>query len=85
MDIDRIRKKIDEVDYEILKLINERIELGLQTRKFKSFIYDEKREKQVLMQIKKHSRSFGFIQESFVEEFFKVVIKECRKVQNRKN
>ena len=45
MDLKKVRQRIDRIDYEIVKLLNERIELGLRTRKLKPAVEDKEREK----------------------------------------
>ena len=44
MDLEEIRKKLDKVDFEILKLLNGRMELALLTRKFKKDISNSEEE-----------------------------------------
>jgi chorismate mutase len=48
MNLNEIRNKIDHIDGEILKLVYERMELGLRTRKQKLTVTDKEREEQVL-------------------------------------
>jgi prephenate dehydratase/chorismate mutase len=84
MSLDKIRKKIDQIDYEILKLLQERIELALRTRKFKEDIQDRKRETQILEQLKKYSSILNLIQGDFVEKLFTEIMNENRKFQEKK-
>jgi prephenate dehydratase/chorismate mutase len=79
MDLSDIRKKIDAIDFEILKLLNSRMEYGLRTKKFKKGITDEKRESEVIEYIRKHSR--GLIEPEFCKGLFLQVITEGKRLQ----
>ena len=56
MDLNDIRKRIDMIDFEILKLLNSRLEYALRTKRFKTQITDQKRESEVIEYIRKHSQ-----------------------------
>ncbi|HYK87437.1 MAG TPA: prephenate dehydratase domain-containing protein [Acidobacteriota bacterium] len=79
MDLNDIRKKIDAIDFEILKLLNSRMEYGLRTKKFKKGITDEKRESEVIEYIRKHAR--GLIEPDFCKGLFRQVIAEGKRLQ----
>lgn len=84
MNLEEIRKNIDQIDYEILKLLNERIELSLRTRKFKDNIHDRERENQILNRLKRYSNILNLIQGDFVEKLFTEIISENRKFQEKR-
>jgi prephenate dehydratase len=79
MDLSDIRKKIDAIDFEILKLLNSRMEYGLRTKKFKKGITDEKRESEVIEYIRKHAQ--GLIEPEFCKRLFLHVIAEGKRLQ----
>ncbi len=79
MDLSDIRSKIDIIDFEILKLLNSRMEYALRTKKFKRDITDEKRESEVLEYIRKHSQ--GLIEPDFCKRLFLQVIAEAKRLQ----
>lgn len=81
MDLQKIRNDIDSIDREILRLINERLELGLRTTKFKEDIYDKQRENQILEQLTALSGAYGLIQPDFVEKLYHEILSESRKLQ----
>ncbi|MFW6159719.1 MAG: prephenate dehydratase [Acidobacteriota bacterium] len=83
MKLDQIRKKIDQIDDEILNLLRERMELGLKAKKLKKFIRDKEREKQVLRRLKEHCCNLHLIEPDFIEKFFSEVIEENRKLQEK--
>lgn len=80
MDLSDIRKKIDSIDFEILKLLNSRMEYSLRTKKFKKGVTDEKREGEVIEYIQKHSQ--GLIEPDFCKGLFKQVIAEGKRLQS---
>jgi prephenate dehydratase/chorismate mutase len=79
MDLKDIRKKIDTIDFEILKLLNSRMEYSLRTKKFKSGVTDQKRESEVIEYIRKHSQ--GLIEPEFCKGLFAQVIAESKRLQ----
>jgi len=83
MSLETIRREIDRLDYEILKLLSRRIELALRTKRFKSRICDSKRENQILERTKRYSGILNLIQPSFTEKLFREIIKETRKLQEK--
>lgn len=79
MDLNDIRKKIDTIDFEILKLLNSRMEFALRTKKFKRGITDERRESEVIEYIRKHSQ--GLIEPEFCKGLFSQIIGESKRLQ----
>ncbi len=79
MDLSDIRNKIDTIDFEILKLLNSRMEYSLRTRKFKTGITDSKREDEVIEYIQQHSQ--GLIEPEFCKRLFMQVIAEGKRLQ----
>lgn len=81
MELEKVRKRINLVDSEILRLLNERMELTLSTKKLKKEIMDPEREKEVLRLIKKNSK--GVIDEKFSEKVFQEIIAESKRLQEK--
>ena len=79
MDLKEIRKKIDILDSRILALLNDRMELALMAKKYKSRIEDTDREKELLKRIRENST--GLINSEFLEKIYIDIIKESKKVQ----
>ena len=53
-----IRRKIDETDIKIIKLLNQRASLAKQTAQFKAqSVYDPKREKEVIKKISTNNKN----------------------------
>lgn len=81
MTLQEIRKKLDKIDFQLLKLLNSRMELGLETKKFKKSVEDSQREAEVLEKIR--NRSSALIAPQFCEKLFKEIISESKKLQSR--
>jgi prephenate dehydratase/chorismate mutase/prephenate dehydratase len=79
MNLKTIRKNIDLLDSEILKLLKDRMEQILLTKKFKFQIEDSGREKEVFERIKKNST--GLINADFIRKIYIEIIKESKNLQ----
>ena len=79
MGLSKIRKGIDLLDSEILKLLNDRMELVLMAKKFKGTIQDSEREKEVLSRIRMNSTDL--INAGFIESIYREIIRESKKLQ----
>jgi prephenate dehydratase/chorismate mutase/prephenate dehydratase len=82
MNLEDIRKNIDRLDAEILKLLNDRMEQALLAAKFKKRIEDSRREAAVLEGIKKGSTSL--ISREFLQGIYGPIIEESKKLQNKR-
>ncbi len=79
MSLQEIRKKIDIKDATIVKLLNDRMELALMSKKFKKDIEDTKREDELLLKIRENAG--GLINPEFIEKLFLEIITESKKLQ----
>ena len=79
MTLDEIRRKINTIDFELLKLLNTRMEYALRTTTLKQGITDSKRENQVLDYIAMHSQ--GLIKPEFCRSLFQQIIGESKRLQ----
>ena len=79
MDLADIRKRINMLDFEILKLLNSRMEYALRTKSFKVSVEDLAREHEVIDYIQKHSQ--GLIRPEFCRNLFTDVISESKRLQ----
>lgn len=79
--LEELRQKIDVIDFEILKLINQRMEHTLRTRKLKSKVVDRNREEEVIATIR--NRSTTLIRPEFSEELYRKLIAESKFLQNK--
>ncbi len=81
MELKDIRKKIDVIDQEVLGLLAERMEMALQTRRFKGDVRDGSREAQVLERALRYSRASATLPSGFVEKLFNSIMEESRRLQ----
>jgi prephenate dehydratase/chorismate mutase/prephenate dehydratase len=79
MDLKQIREEINRVDYEIIKLLNRRLEMALRTKKFKTQVVDKEREKQVIENVQKIP--LKLVEKEFSTKLFENIISECRGIQ----
>ena len=80
--IENNRKKIDEIDEEIIRLLNERMKLSKEIGKIKQknniSIEDKEREKEL---IKKLFQKKEDLSEDFIEETYSIILKYSKKQQ----
>lgn len=81
MGLEEIRKDIDVIDSKILKLLNDRMELVIMAKRFKTQIQDSQREKELFDRIRRESR--GLINAEFVERIYVEVVKESKNLQEK--
>lgn len=81
MDIQDLRREIDRIDFELVKLIKTRMETGLKIRKLKKEITDPGREEQVLNRVTAHANALGLVTPEFARELFTNLIQESKTLQ----
>lgn len=79
MDLNEVRKNIDIIDAEVVRLINERIELALRAKKLKDEIVDDVREGKVVDHVRSYSQYL--IDPDFIEKIFTDFIEESKRIQ----
>jgi len=85
-ELDHLRQKIDELDYQIHDLINDRARISLEISAVKIkhsgpdvTFYRPEREKVIIDAVKAYNR--GPLDENAIAYIFEVIIAECRKLQ----
>jgi prephenate dehydratase/chorismate mutase len=81
MSLEKIRKGIDLLDSNLLRLLNHRMELVLMAKKFKSRIEDKEREKELLDRIGKNAT--GLIHAEFLENIYHEILAESKNLQKK--
>ncbi len=81
MSLDDIKKKLDKIDFQILKLLNTRMELDLKSTKIGELLEDAQLTADVLEKIK--TQSGALIAPQFCEKLFKDIISESKKLQDK--
>lgn len=79
--LSEIRKMIDLVDYEIMKLINRRMELSMRSRKLKGAITDPGREEEVLSHVERLSRTL--VTPEFSRRLYSEIMTESKTMQEK--
>ncbi|MFH1520749.1 MAG: prephenate dehydratase domain-containing protein [Candidatus Micrarchaeota archaeon] len=80
MELEELRKKIDGIDSEILKLLNKRMEFALRTRKLKKQVTDKPREDSILHKVKKQR---GLLRPDFSGKIYSEIIDESKRLQDQ--
>ncbi len=84
MDLEELRQRIDEIDREIIRLLEERFamaeEIGELKRSMGLEVEDEAREREVLDNCSKAARN---LDEEFVEELIQLVLKRSKDIQQK--
>jgi prephenate dehydratase/chorismate mutase len=81
MRLEEIRRKIDEIDRELLCLIEERLDLSLRTRHLKDEVEDRAREDAVLLRAR-HT-PLGLVEPDFAGRVFEAIIAHGKELQRR--
>lgn len=79
MDLQSMRRSIDQIDTRIIRLLNKRIEYAIRTRRFKEATTDTSREALVLESIRAHSR--WLVSPDFSEKLFSMILGESKRLQ----
>ena len=83
MDISHWRKRIDEIDLELAKLLSERsncvIEIGKIKRQKQLPVYDPEREKEILERLLRDNR--GPLENEALKRLFERILDESRRVE----
>ncbi len=81
MNLENIRKQINRIDYQLIKLLNHRMEWALKTRKLKAAVTDNKREEEVLANIAAYPNSL--LAEEFSRLTFSGIMEESKRLQEQ--
>lgn len=81
MDLKEIRKSIDAADYEIVKLLNQRMEYALRLKRLKRKVEEPNREEEVLTHVLSYSHNV--VERDFVEVLYKSIMAEAKRIQEK--
>jgi len=81
MEMKEIRERIKRLDYEVVKILNQRMELALRTMRLKENGLAEKEEQEFFENIEQMHE--GIIGRQFGRKLFEDIMTESRRVQNR--
>jgi len=77
-ELKKLRFKIDILDEEIIKLLEERMEICKEIGKLKDKIEDNNREKEI---IKNLNKKFPNLDKELIDELYGVIFKYSKKIQ----
>ncbi len=80
MDLENIRKRIDILDGRIIKLLNDRMEQAILSKKLKTRVEDKQREGQIYNKIRGQSQNL--LDSDFLVELYENIIAESKKLQS---
>lgn len=81
MKLDDIRIRIDKIDRELLVLLQERMAMAIQAKKFKSTVADPKREEKVLARAER--MNLALVESSFARQLLRTIIEESKRLQSQ--
>lgn len=81
MNLDRIRKRIDLIDFELMQLLNNRMELAVRAKRLKGYITDANREQEILDKVKRLSRNL--LTPAFSERLYEQIIAQSKAIQEQ--
>jgi prephenate dehydratase/chorismate mutase/prephenate dehydratase len=81
MDLESIRKNIDILDGKIIKLLNDRMEKAILSKKFKKEVLDSSREEKIYNKIKDNAQTL--LDGDFLLELYKSIITESKNLQSK--
>lgn len=86
--IETARKKIDEIDTKLLKLLAERLEIVQEIGEYKKKnhlpIQNQERERKMIKDRIQKLKEFGFDDEELVQELFELIMKKSREMQEQR-
>ncbi len=85
MSLSELRKAIDRIDIQLVRLINDRLELALRTKKHKKEITDMHRRQQVVQKVLSFAQSFpmNHLGAEFYTSLYQGLIAESEKLQEK--
>lgn len=81
MDLKEIRKSIDGIDYEVVKLLERRMEYALRLKRLKRSVAEPEREREVLAHVRSYSHNV--IEHPFIEGVYGAIMEESKRIQER--
>jgi chorismate mutase len=85
MSLENLRKKIDQLDVGLLRVLAQRLEISKEIAEFKKAnhlpVQDRKRELELIIDRIKKGKELGVDDQKFVTELFELIMKKSREVQ----
>lgn len=80
-DLNNIRKKIDIIDWEIMQLLNQRMEIAVRSRSLKRQVFDPVREEQIIKNVRRYSHRL--MRQDLAEDIYKQILEESKNIQEK--
>jgi len=80
MSLEEIRMAIREIDEQMILLLEQRMSLALETKKFKKETLDTAQERAVLEHLT--SQSTQLLQKDFLQNLYELIMDESKRLQN---
>lgn len=80
MSLNRIRKEIDNIDRELIKLLSQRMSLAIESKKFKQKIEDIGREEEIYSNLRLLAQEYD-LDYRYVRNIYEIIFREGKKRQ----
>jgi prephenate dehydratase/chorismate mutase/prephenate dehydratase len=80
--LNEIRRRIDDADRQLIRLLDDRMQLALRAGRLKSIVKDGAREAEVVENVR--NRRFGLLDAEFVESLYTTILGASRALQERR-
>lgn len=81
MNLEEIRKRIDLIDFELMQLLNNRMELAVRSKRLKGYVTDANREQEIFDTVKRLSHRL--IGPEFSEKLYEQIIGQSKMIQEQ--
>src|SRR5690606_25865985 len=81
VNLETIRKRIDLIDFELMQLLNNRMELAVRSRRLKGYVTDAMREQEIFDKVKRLSHSL--LSPLFTEQLYGHIISHSKVIQEQ--
>ncbi len=80
MSLNRIRKEIDNIDRELIKLLSQRMSLAIESKKFKQKIEDISREEEIYSNLRLLAQEYD-LDYRYIRNIYEIIFREGKKRQ----
>lgn len=81
MNLEGIRKRIDLIDFELMQLLNNRMELAARSKRLKGYVTDTSREQEIFDKVKRSSHNL--LTPEFSEKLYEQIIGQSKVIQEQ--
>ncbi len=81
MNLETVRRRIDRIDADLLNLLERRMELALETARFKPAVADPVRERRIVARLEARASKSGLLAPGFIAVIYALIFEQSRKNQ----